>query len=129
MPVKKGTVADKKPARNMLTNAERFERPSPPRDGSCIGQPTEWWYPVVRGADSTGRRNWSSSLSDTTKNALRICATCPVKLGCLAYSLEWEQFGIWGGMTERQRARLRTTMKVHPRFADERSAVRKLIGD
>lgn len=130
MPVKKGTVAEKKPAKNMLTNTERFERPSPPSGGDCVGKPTEWWYPVVGETDSLGRRKrWSSSLSDTTKDALKICARCPVKLRCLAYSLEWEPFGIWGGMTERQRVRLRTAMKVHPRFADERSSVRKLMAD
>jgi WhiB family transcriptional regulator, redox-sensing transcriptional regulator len=43
--------------------------------------------------------------------AIRICQRCPVKDDCLAYALEHEiDFGVWGGLTERQRrAYLRRT--------------------
>ena len=38
--------------------------------------------------------------------AIRICATCPVRDECLEFALETrERFGVWGGMTERQRRR------------------------
>ena len=41
------------------------------------------------------------------EHALAICATCPVRLDCLEYALEArERFGIWGGLTEKQRKRL-----------------------
>jgi len=38
------------------------------------------------------------------REALRICAACPVRAACLAYAL-WmpPQAGIWGGTTEDQR--------------------------
>ena len=130
MPVKKGTVADKKPARNMLNSDHQGERPSPPRGGSCIGKPTEWWFPLIGETDTSGHhRGWSSALNESTKRALEVCSTCPVKLDCLSYSLEWEPFGIWGGMTEGQRMRLRRTMKVQSRFAEERAKMRKLLAD
>jgi len=35
-----------------------------------------------------------------------ICGACPVRLACLAFAIERnERFGIWGGLTERERAR------------------------
>ena len=41
------------------------------------------------------------------RQALAICATCPVSIECLEYALEADiRFGIWGGMTEKQRRRL-----------------------
>lgn len=37
-----------------------------------------------------------------------ICGTCPVRQPCLAAALVLEEpFGIWGGLDERQRRRLR----------------------
>lgn len=41
------------------------------------------------------------------QNALNICKVCEVQALCREYALEYEFFGIWGGMTERQRARQR----------------------
>ena len=41
------------------------------------------------------------------QTALSICATCPVQAECLDYALEADiRFGVWGGMTEKQRRRL-----------------------
>ncbi|MCU1395639.1 MAG: WhiB family regulatory protein [Ilumatobacteraceae bacterium] len=45
--------------------------------------------------------------TDTTY-ARSMCKACPVRRQCLDYALETKQkFGIWGGMTESQRRRLR----------------------
>ena len=39
------------------------------------------------------------------REALRICASCPVRAACLAYVLSMPpQHGIWGGTTEDNRA-------------------------
>jgi len=39
--------------------------------------------------------------------ARQICATCPVKWECARFALDsGEDFGIWGGMSEADRARL-----------------------
>ena len=44
----------------------------------------------------------------STREAKRICAQCPVTAECLEYALENdERFGIWGGLSERERRRLR----------------------
>ncbi len=40
--------------------------------------------------------------------AKAVCATCPVAEECLAYAIETNQSeGIWGGLTAKERARLR----------------------
>ncbi len=39
--------------------------------------------------------------------AKRICRDCPVRLDCLAEALDHRmEFGIWGGLTERERRSL-----------------------
>jgi WhiB family redox-sensing transcriptional regulator len=44
----------------------------------------------------------------STREAKRVCRSCEVKAECLDYALESdERFGIWGGMSERERRRLK----------------------
>ncbi|GAA4481105.1 hypothetical protein GCM10023190_26800 [Enteractinococcus fodinae] len=44
----------------------------------------------------------------STRDAKKVCGSCPVKQECLEYALSNdERFGIWGGMSERERRRLR----------------------
>ncbi len=44
----------------------------------------------------------------STREAKRICEGCEVRSECLEYALENdERFGIWGGLSERERRRLR----------------------
>jgi WhiB family redox-sensing transcriptional regulator len=44
----------------------------------------------------------------STRDAKKICATCEVKAQCLEYALaNDERFGIWGGLSERERRKLR----------------------
>jgi WhiB family transcriptional regulator, redox-sensing transcriptional regulator len=44
----------------------------------------------------------------STREAKRICGECPVRAECLEYALESdERFGIWGGMSERERRKLK----------------------
>ncbi|KMV21752.1 MULTISPECIES: WhiB family transcriptional regulator [Mycobacterium] len=47
----------------------------------------------------------------STREAKRICQGCEVKTECLEYALAHdERFGIWGGLSERERRRLRRGM-------------------
>jgi len=46
----------------------------------------------------------------STREAKRICSGCEVRAECLDYALaQDERFGIWGGLSERERRRLRRT--------------------
>ena len=44
----------------------------------------------------------------STRDAKRICTNCEVKSECLDYALKNdERFGIWGGLSERERRKLK----------------------
>lgn len=44
----------------------------------------------------------------STRDAKRICGTCEVRGECLEYALQNdERFGIWGGLSERERRKLK----------------------
>jgi hypothetical protein len=45
---------------------------------------------------------------DDVTQAKAVCQSCPVRAECIGVGLE-ERFGIWGGMAEKQRKRLRNT--------------------
>ncbi len=60
---------------------------------ACLEADADWFFPEKGGS---------------TRQAKRICATCAVQVECLAYALaNDERFGIWGGMSERERRRLK----------------------
>lgn len=80
-----------------------------PEDGACRGYPTEWWFPLQK----TGKREELNRLKENTKKAKTTCTRCQHKQECLEYSLQWEPWGIWGGLDEQERARLRWERKVN----------------
>lgn len=44
----------------------------------------------------------------STREAKKVCASCDVRSECLEYALENdERFGIWGGLSERERRKLK----------------------
>lgn len=44
----------------------------------------------------------------STREAKKICQSCEVRAQCLEYALENdERYGIWGGLSERERRKLR----------------------
>lgn len=44
----------------------------------------------------------------STREAKRVCLSCDVRQDCLEYALAHdERFGIWGGLSERERRRLK----------------------
>ena len=44
----------------------------------------------------------------STREAKRVCLSCDVRSDCLEYALSNdERFGIWGGLSERERRRLK----------------------
>ena len=56
----------------------------------------------------------------STREAKEVCRGCEVRIDCLEYALQTgEKFGIWGGMSERERRRIR-----RQRALDRQAAVR-----
>lgn len=44
----------------------------------------------------------------STREAKRVCLSCDVRVECLDYALaNDERFGIWGGLSERERRRIK----------------------
>lgn len=62
-------------------------------DANCIGEDADLFFPD-RGA--------------STKKAKELCNNCVAKEHCLEYSIvNNEKFGIWGGLSERERRKIR----------------------
>jgi WhiB family transcriptional regulator, redox-sensing transcriptional regulator len=62
-------------------------------DGLCAQTDPEAFFPEKGGS---------------TRDAKKICTTCEVKAQCLEYALKTDQrFGIWGGLSERERRALK----------------------
>jgi WhiB family transcriptional regulator, redox-sensing transcriptional regulator len=68
------------------------------QDAACIGADPEIFFAEVNGKFSTPR----------TKQAIKLCQECPVRLKCLAWALETgDGFAVLGGMTPLQRTKYR----------------------
>jgi WhiB family redox-sensing transcriptional regulator len=62
-------------------------------EANCLGVDPDLFFPE-RGA--------------STREAKAVCRTCEVRVDCLEYALaHGEKFGIWGGLSERERRRIR----------------------
>jgi len=78
---------------------------TPPRNGSCLGYDVSMWFPYFDKEVAT-RETYRNSQQNSAR-AKKICFSCPVQMDCLAYGLQNELWGIWGGYTERERKSLR----------------------
>lgn len=84
---------------------------------ACRGTGWDLWFapPNTPSASSLEQRR--------VRDASAICLGCPVRQECLDYALEhsiW--YGIWGGMTERERRNLAHNERRHHRTAAARNA-------
>lgn len=78
------------------------ERPAWMQHGACRELDSDIFFPQ-RG--------------EPTAPAKAICATCPVRTECLNFALDnFEKCGIWGGMSERERRKLRSGRAVAKRI-------------
>ena len=74
---------------------------------NCMGVDPDLFFPE-RGA--------------STREAKEVCRGCVVREECLEYALSnGEKFGIWGGMSERERRRLRRARALERRQAESAS--------
>ncbi|MGI9603512.1 MAG: WhiB family transcriptional regulator [Acidimicrobiales bacterium] len=74
---------------------------------NCLGVDPDLFFPE-RGA--------------STREAKEVCRGCEVQDDCLEYALRnGEKFGIWGGMSERERRRIRRQRALARAAAEESS--------
>jgi WhiB family transcriptional regulator, redox-sensing transcriptional regulator len=96
-------------------------------EGMPVGTPAEPFFVIEGGAvgggqDAAEEPDWQERAlcaqtdpeaffpekGGSTREAKRICSGCDVRAECLDYALAHdERFGIWGGLSERERRRLR----------------------
>ncbi len=71
------------------------------RQANCMGVDPDLFFPE-RGA--------------STREAKEVCRGCVVREDCLEYALaNGEKFGIWGGLSERERRRIRRRRSLERR--------------
>ena len=74
-------------------------------DALAVGELSWQDYANCRGADAD---LFFPERGASTRKAKAICGACEVKGECLDYAIEMgEKFGIWGGLSERERRRVR----------------------
>jgi WhiB family transcriptional regulator, redox-sensing transcriptional regulator len=72
-------------------------------NANCLGVDPDLFFPE-RGA--------------STREAKSVCRGCEVRVECLEYALaHGEKFGIWGGLSERERRRVRRQRALERRNA------------
>jgi len=72
-------------------------------EANCLGVDPDLFFPE-RGA--------------STREAKAVCRSCEVRAECLEYALaHGEKFGIWGGLSERERRRVRRQRALERRAA------------
>jgi WhiB family transcriptional regulator, redox-sensing transcriptional regulator len=88
------------------------------------------WGNGAAGSDLPGPQDWVADAlcaqvdlemhhpekGGSTRDAKKVCQGCEVRVECLAYALEHdERFGVWGGLSERERRRLNGKyVRAHP---------------
>jgi WhiB family redox-sensing transcriptional regulator len=90
-----------------LLDEERFARPFEfpewMADASCASTDPDAFFPEKGGS---------------TRMAKLICSRCPVAAECLDYALDnGEKFGIWGGVSERDRRKIQHALHPDPKAA------------
>ena len=81
---------------------------------NCLGVDPDLFFPE-RGA--------------STREAKGVCRSCEVRPECLEYALvNGEKFGIWGGLSERERRRVRRQRALGRRLRLGLSAMRWAAG-
>ena len=71
-----------------------------------LGDAPEWQERAL--CSQTDPEAFFPEKGGSTREAKRICGRCEVKTECLEYALGHdERFGIWGGLSERERRKLK----------------------
>jgi WhiB family redox-sensing transcriptional regulator len=79
-----------------------------------LGMPRPDWQARAR-CRGYGPEAFFPEKGQPTTTAKRVCMACEVRTECLAFALALgspEKFGVWGGLSERQRRMLRRTERA-----------------
>jgi len=98
-----------RPFLTLLTDssAAQAPEPMPASQWTEIGTSAEEWRLDALCAE-TDPEAFFPEKGGSTREAKRVCTGCAVRTECLEYALTSdERFGIWGGLSERERRRLR----------------------
>ena len=76
----------------------------------AVGELSWQDYANCRGADAD---LFFPERGASTRKAKTICGECQVRADCLDFAIEiGEKFGIWGGMSERERRKVRRERQI-----------------
>ena len=69
------------------------------QEGLCRDKDPDLWFPEFD--------ERTKEYGQQAAKAIAVCDVCPIKEVCLAYGLEFEDYGVWGGTTPSQRREMR----------------------
>lgn len=75
-------------------------------EARCMGKPIMVFYGEEEDQQERGSHR-PYLLPSEVEQAKNVCGSCPVRAQCLEYALDNdERYGIWGGMTSKERRKL-----------------------
>ena len=96
-----------RPFLTLLTDSSAAPEPTSASRWSEISTPSEEWRLDALCAE-TDPEAFFPEKGGSTREAKKVCTGCEVRVECLEYALEHdERFGIWGGLSERERRKLK----------------------
>ncbi|WP_438940588.1 WhiB family transcriptional regulator [Geodermatophilus maliterrae] len=115
-----------RPHLSLLTESAAYEPAPEPSYAPAYQPTTSWnemsWSEIAMGENPGGAEGWRLDAlcaetdpeaffpekGGSTREAKRVCSGCSVRAECLEFALaNDERFGIWGGLSERERRRVR----------------------
>ena len=87
---------------------ERQAGGAEPKDGRATGEREEGSWQLEANCLGVDPDLFFPERGASTKEAKAVCKGCVVREDCLEFALQnGEKFGIWGGLSERERRRIR----------------------
>ena len=91
----------------LLTDSSSTAEPMPASPWTALTPADDGWRLDALCAE-TDPEAFFPEKGGSTREAKRVCTGCDVRAECLEFALaNDERFGIWGGLSERERRRLR----------------------
>src|SRR5690242_16462992 len=94
-------------ARQRIPDTGRWVEAGEPDLGLDTSSGETVWQDRARCAE-TDPEAFFPEKGGSTREAKKVCRACEVRAECLEYALQHdERFGIWGGLSERERRRIK----------------------